>query len=474
MTPTHRIRRLTWRARAPTPADAFALRALLRERGDAVQEALSSALDRVGAGDDVVHLPQLVLQLDAAELGDLAAGLEQRVEAAVNEALAKALPDAPARGRGTAGEGRAASRQPSAVTRLGSLRHYLATGGLDWSLAGLSPEAVAATLQQAAIAAMPGSTTGLHAALLAVLGSDDTTPAALSALVRWLRLLPAHQRRVWVVSQRPRGVLAGLTDIVDAETPAVVELQALWLLGSQAANPAAPLSAAVVRWLRDALQTASLPASLRGVAAGVGDTLSRALGAPAASDEGDALIRPTAPAPADLPATDASMLVPLAGLVLLHPYLPRLFTACGLWSHGERSIALQALPRACTLLHGLACGGSEAPEFDLPLVKLLLGLPPEAPLRHAPAALSDADRTEATALLEAVCAHWTALRGTGIDGLRLSFLQRRGLLDRREGAWHLRLQTEPFDMLLGLLPWSISPIRLPWMTEPLTTDWPTP
>ena len=168
------------------------------------------------------------------------------------------------------------------------------------------------------------------------------------------------------------------------------------------------------------------------------------------------------------------MLVPLAGLVLLHPYLPRLFTACGLWSHGERSIALQALPRACTLLHGLACGGSEAPEFDLPLVKLLLGLPPEAPLRHAPAALSDADRTEATALLEAVCAHWTALRGTGIDGLRMSFLQRRGLLDRREGAWHLRLQTEPFDMLLGLLPWSISPIRLPWMTEPLTTDWPTP
>ena len=168
------------------------------------------------------------------------------------------------------------------------------------------------------------------------------------------------------------------------------------------------------------------------------------------------------------------MLVPLAGLVLLHPYLPRLFTACGLWSHGERSIALQALPRACTLLHGLACGGSEAPEFDLPLVKLLLGLPPEAPLRHAPAAMSDADRTEATALLEAVCAHWTALRGTGIDGLRMSFLQRRGLLDRREGAWHLRLQTEPFDMLLGLLPWSISPIRLPWMTEPLTTDWPTP
>ena len=254
----------------------------------------------------------------------------------------------------------------------------------------------------------------------------------------------------------------------------MVDLQALWLLGSQAANPAAPVSDAGVRWLRDALQTASLPAPVRTVAAGVADALSRAHVAPAATGEGDALIRHTNQAPSDVPATDASMLVPLAGLVLLHPYLPRLFTACGVWSQAERGIAPQAVPRGCALLHWLACGGSEASEFELPLAKLLLGVPPDAPLLHAPPVLGDADHTEATALLEAACNHWTALRGTGIDGLRLSFLQRRGLLDRREGAWHLRPHTEPFDMLLGLLPWSISHVRLPWMTAPLTTDWPTP
>ena len=55
-----------------------------------------------------------------------------------------------------------------------------------------------------------------------------------------------------------------------------------------------------------------------------------------------------------------------------------------------------------------------------------------------------------------------------MQALRLSFLQHRGLLDP------LRVQPEAFDLLLGLLPWSIGFVRLPWMPEPLGVEWPTP
>jgi hypothetical protein len=88
--------------------------------------------------------------------------------------------------------------------------------------------------------------------------------------------------------------------------------------------------------------------------------------------------------------------------------------------------------------------------------------------------LLPAEREEVAAVLEAARSHWSALRGTSVEGLRSSFLQRRGLLARADGAWRLRLQTEPWDMLVALLPWSIGFVRLPWMTRPLVVEWPTP
>ena len=96
------------------------------------------------------------------------------------------------------------------------------------------------------------------------------------------------------------------------------------------------------------------------------------------------------------------------------------------------------------------------------------------PLIAALPALAPADGEEIGALLAAVRDHWSALRRTGIDGLRMSFLQRRGLLAHGDGVWRRRMQQESFDLLLGLLPWAIGQVRLPWMREPLLVEWPTP
>ncbi|MGS0755737.1 contractile injection system tape measure protein [Roseateles sp. GG27B] len=77
-------------------------------------------------------------------------------------------------------------------------------------------------------------------------------------------------------------------------------------------------------------------------------------------------------------------------------------------------------------------------------------------------------------MLAAVRNHWKALENTSAEGLRLSFLQRRGLLRRAEGAWQLHLQAEAFDVLFDLLPWSISLVKLPWMPLPLMVEWHAP
>jgi hypothetical protein len=160
--------------------------------------------------------------------------------------------------------------------------------------------------------------------------------------------------------------------------------------------------------------------------------------------------------------------------VLLNPYLPRLLAGCGVIEPGARNIPDAQLPRALALLHALACGPVEAAEHQLPLAKLLLGRDPAEPLTAALPTLSEAEQEEVDAVLAACREHWSALRGSGVETLRLSFLQRRGLLARADGAWQLRLQGEAFDVLLALLPWAIGIVRLPWMAQPLFVDWPMP
>ncbi len=175
------------------------------------------------------------------------------------------------------------------------------------------------------------------------------------------------------------------------------------------------------------------------------------------------------------PARDVpGLLAADAGLILLHPFLPRLFEATSIVAEGSRALAAESLPRAGALLNWLATGRDTVFEFELSLTKVLLGLTPDDPLPVAEGLLSQGDRDEGDAMLAAVIDHWSALRKTSIAGLRTSFLQRRGMLRDDERGWRLRMETESFDVLLGQLPWGLTVVKLPWMTKPIFTDWPTP
>ncbi|MGI0495391.1 contractile injection system tape measure protein, partial [Alkalinema pantanalense CENA528] len=162
-------------------------------------------------------------------------------------------------------------------------------------------------------------------------------------------------------------------------------------------------------------------------------------------------------------------LVTQAGLVILHPFLPQLFSHLAI-AQGNK-ISSEHLPRAAALLYFLATGREQIYEYDLMLIKIFLGLRTETPLLVAEGLLQPSDRTEAISLLQAVIEHWSALKKTSMEGLRTSFLQRSALLRERDRGWYLQPETATFDLLLNQLPWSISIIKLPWMPQPLYTEW---
>ena len=154
-----------------------------------------------------------------------------------------------------------------------------------------------------------------------------------------------------------------------------------------------------------------------------------------------------------------------AGIVLLHPFLPRLFEAVGIAEDGR---LLQA-ERAMCLMHFLATGQRVAPEYDLLLPKLLCNVPPDTPVARI--VLTTAEEEEAEALLAAVIGHWDALGETSADGLRGTFLVRPGKLSRKWDQDVLQVDTQSFDILLDRLPWGIGLIQLPWMEQRLWVEW---
>lgn len=156
-----------------------------------------------------------------------------------------------------------------------------------------------------------------------------------------------------------------------------------------------------------------------------------------------------------------------AGIVLLHPFLPRLFEALGIAAEDK----LLQPERALGLLYFLATGQSVAPEYELMLPKILCNIPLETPVESG-MELTDPEKEEATALLEAVIRHWEALRNTSPDGLRGTFLIRPGKVSWREdGDWLLQVESKSYDILLDQLPWGISMIKLPWMQRMLWVEW---
>jgi hypothetical protein len=184
------------------------------------------------------------------------------------------------------------------------------------------------------------------------------------------------------------------------------------------------------------------------------------------------------PPPPPVPALDdtAPIAVGNAGLVLLAPYVPRWMALLGLAVDG-RFTSTDAAQRAVLLLQWLVQGtvhgvgaAVDADETELALPRLLCGVPFLQPLPRA-ITLDEREAASGQQLLQAVITHWGALGHTTVAGLRETFLQREGRLQRQGEAWRLQVVPRAFDLLLDRLPWGWQTLKLSTMDRVLHVDW---
>jgi len=158
-----------------------------------------------------------------------------------------------------------------------------------------------------------------------------------------------------------------------------------------------------------------------------------------------------------------------AGVVLLHPFLEQLFGTLGLLREQQWYDELSP-HRAAIVLEYLVSGRDEPPEFDLPLNKIFCGLEVDEVLLPTEPLSAEMEK-ECDDLLREVIQHWSALKNTGIEALRETFLQRNGKLAKTEKGWLLQAEQKAVDVLLGQLPWGIGVIKSSLMHDRLYVDW---
>lgn len=514
----HRIHRQRWLVKASTQEEAFAMRLQLRSQIDtSLLPVFESAFDTFDAGEELVHIPRLSIELKLRPGENFIAVLSDVLRDRLSEVLQDVVIDRPTQ------EGVQRIAVQASHRRI--LLNYLTTGQTEWHAYTGDADSLARVLHTEAGALADGSQ-----ALLDVISGSLAQRIAIG--FRLLQLLPSESRPD-VLALAPLRSVASLPDKPPVTAAAAVTLlpvflqqlttsgvpgsylllrvQAL-LLALRAEDIHYPLDTHILTLLHECTGQPTTHASTDALRAvlhmmvnsspetvthrlaherstitsmttpeSVAPNLHRPVAEPASDAPDnfpDVVAPPRAPSimqPSDIvPGVNQGYPANDAGLVLLHPFLSRLFDAAGIAPAGTLELPEAVLPRAAAMLHWLANGREEIYEFELTTIKVLLGLAPDSVLLVDAGLISEADRAEAEALLTAAISHWDALGNTSVSALRMSFLQRRGLLRDIGSGWQLQVEPESFDLLLGKLPWGISIVRLPWMTKPIFTDWPTP
>lgn len=158
-----------------------------------------------------------------------------------------------------------------------------------------------------------------------------------------------------------------------------------------------------------------------------------------------------------------------SGLVLLHPFLQTFFEHLKLTEQNQW-VDEPSQRKAILILQFLITGNEQFEEFNLILNKILCGLQLDE-VAETEIELSDEIKNECDDLLRSVIKNWSALKNTGIESLRETFLQRNGKLSRVDNGWLLQVQQKAVDVLLGSLPWGTGTIKIPWMKEILYVEW---
>ncbi len=158
-----------------------------------------------------------------------------------------------------------------------------------------------------------------------------------------------------------------------------------------------------------------------------------------------------------------------AGLVLLAPFLPRLFTMMELTENGKFKNR-EAQIKGIFLLQYAGCGEGEFPEYALQLNKILTNFKTGIPIPRK-SVLNEEDKNTVDGMLQGVLQNWGRLTNTTPAGLQEGFLRREGRLEELEDTYLLTVEAKAYDMLLDHVPWNFRTIKFSWMKKAIQVKW---
>lgn len=159
-----------------------------------------------------------------------------------------------------------------------------------------------------------------------------------------------------------------------------------------------------------------------------------------------------------------------AGLLLLWPLLPQLFSQLGLWEE-ERFVSDAARWQAVYGLDRLVWGDVGPTEGRLTLNQVLCGVscstsvPPSMPL-------SLLQLQQIDDWLAAIGQQLPGWQKLSLTDIRQLFLQRAGEISTQRPVPQINVWPEPYDFLLRDWPWPMTLASFPWTEQPLTIVWP--
>ncbi len=183
------------------------------------------------------------------------------------------------------------------------------------------------------------------------------------------------------------------------------------------------------------------------------------------------ITRSWAPGPLKMDDGLTKWLVGNAGLVLVHPFLIHLFGLVDYLNEKKQFKNTNLQFRAVYLLHYIATGLTDhIHEIELVVSKILCGMSVGQAV-PSDIVLTKEEMDFSNDLLQMLISRWEKLGKTSSEGLRNTFLVRNGLLEKKEAAYQLTIETSGTDILLDFIPWNISIVQLPWLEHIIYISW---
>ena len=158
-----------------------------------------------------------------------------------------------------------------------------------------------------------------------------------------------------------------------------------------------------------------------------------------------------------------------SGLIILWPFFTAFFERAG-YVQEAAFISASHQNRALYALQYLGYNGIDFPEYELPLNKMLVGMPVEDTVDPIEA-LTTEEKDLSASLLEGLIHNWPKVQNSSPEAIQETFMQREGILKLSSDHLELRVERRGVDILMDTIPWELSLINLPWMEKPLHIVW---